>query len=142
LALSDDLPILAICRGIQILNVTAGGTLYQDLTAQVPHVAEHRYFPAHPPGYLAHSVSIVPNTRLEAILLCSESRVNSAHHQAIKEASPDFVVNARSEDGLVEGIEARNRRFVLGIQWHPEHLVPGDARMVRLFEALVSAARA
>jgi putative glutamine amidotransferase len=123
-----------------MLNVSAGGTLYQDLLTQVPGVAEHRYFPTHPPEYLAHAVRIEPNTRLAAILRCSETRVNSSHHQAIKDLASGFVVNARSVDGLIEGIEATDRRFVLGVQWHPEHLFLDDARMLALLQALIAAA--
>ena len=138
-ALTNGLPVLAICRGIQVLNVAAGGTLYQDITAQVDGAIEHTYYPNHPRDLIAHPVIIEPGSRLAAILGSTTLGVNSTHHQAVKDVAPSFTVTARASDGLVEAIEGLDHPFALGVQWHPEELIQ-DARMQRLFEIFVQKA--
>jgi putative glutamine amidotransferase len=140
-ALADGLPILAICRGIQVLNVAAGGTLYQDIAAQVCGAIEHTYYPDHPRDLIAHPITVEPGSRLAAILGDVTLGVNSLHHQAVKDVAPGFAVTARAPDGLVEAIEGVDPPFVLGVQWHPEEMTR-DARMQRLFEVFVRKARA
>jgi len=138
-AVADDLPVLAICRGIQVLNVALGGTLYQDIPSQIPHALRHNFHPDHPRNFLGHEVVVQDETRLAHILGASCIRVNSFHHQAVKEVSSELCVAAFAPDGVIEAVEAQDRRFVVGVQWHPEELVRDDPRMVRLFKALVEA---
>jgi putative glutamine amidotransferase len=139
-ALDGRLPILAICRGIQVLNVAAGGTLYQDIASQVPDSLKHDYWPDYPRNLLPHQVTVNNDSHLAAILGGTQVAVNSLHHQVIKDLASRFRVVARSADGLIEAIEDQSHPFALGVQWHPEELM-GDAPMRRLFEEFVSAAR-
>jgi len=124
-ALDRDMPVLGICRGIQVLNVGLGGDLDQ-------HLEGHRHDP--PGQFLQHDVAIEPETRLGEIL-GDRTTVMSHHHQGLKTLAPGLVETARAEDGLVEAVEAPERRFTLGVLWHPE--AGEDAR---LFETLVAEA--
>lgn len=133
-------PILGICRGIQGLNVAAGGTLYQDIPAQVENSLRHDYRKGEPYNLRAHSIEIDPQSRLAHALGDTHVEVNSLHHQSIKAVAPGFRVIARAPDGVIEGIEATNDYFALGVQFHPEWLLD-DARMVRIFEEFVNASR-
>ena len=139
LALAADKPLLAICRGCQALNVALGGTLWWDIASQLPGAGKHNWYPAYPRDLLAHEIAIEPGTRLAEALGEKRARVNSLHHQAVKEPGDGLRVCARAEDGVIEGIELPGRRFALGVQWHPECL-PGDERMRGLFRAFVQAA--
>ena len=134
--LDRDLPLLAICRGIQILNVQHGGTLVQHLDT----TARHRVRTADR-GLPAHQVEIVPGTKLAAI--AGESRsweVNSRHHQAIAKPGDGLRVAARDpEDGTIEAVERPDKRFVIGVEWHPENMSAGDERQARLFRAFAAA---
>jgi putative glutamine amidotransferase len=136
-ALSGDKPVLGICGGQQLLHVVLGGTLIQHIPDEVEAALAHEQpNPRDQPG---HTVSIVDGTRLRDIVGVAELAVNSAHHQAAKDAPPGVVVNALAPDGVIEGIEAPDKRFCLGVQWHPEfELSDGDKR---LFAAFVDAAR-
>jgi putative glutamine amidotransferase len=138
-AVEDGMPLLAICRGIQILNVALGGSLYQDIAAQVPGAERHDWYPGYPRDRLSHQVAITPQTRLATILGARSPRVNSLHHQALKEVPPALTVVARAPDGVIEAVEMTDHPFALGVQWHPEELADGDARAQRLFDALVEA---
>jgi putative glutamine amidotransferase len=140
-ALAEGLPILAICRGIQVLNVAAGGTLYQDIAAQMPDSLKHDYWPDYPRNLLPHQVTVNNDSHLAAILGGTQMAVNSLHHQAVKDLAPNFTVVARSPDGLIEAIEVNDHPFALGVQWHPEELLEDAPPMRRLFEEFVSAAR-
>jgi putative glutamine amidotransferase len=141
-ALADGLPLLGVCRGIQTLNVAAGGTLYQDLPSQYPGALRHSCSPPdYPRQHRAHAVHVEPGSRLATILNAHETMVNSRHHQAVKDLAPGFVVSARAPDGVIEGIEGEDERFAVGIQWHPESLAADDPQMLALFQALVRAAR-
>jgi putative glutamine amidotransferase len=140
-ALAEGLPIFAICRGIQVLNVAAGGTLYQDIASQVPGSLKHDCWPDHPRNYLAHQVTVNGDSYLAAVLGHRRIGVNSTHHQAVKDLAPSFRVAARATDGLIEAIEGHDHPFALGVQWHPEDLVEDAPSMRRLFEDFVSAAR-
>jgi putative glutamine amidotransferase len=140
-AVRDDLPLLAICRGIQILNVALGGTLYQDIPAQIPQALRHDFHPEHSRNYLGHEVWVRPGTRLADILRAERLGVNSFHHQSVKAVPPGLRVAATAPDGVIEAVEAQHKRFIVGVQWHPEELVEDDPRMRRLLEAFVEEAR-
>jgi len=140
-ALAEGLPVLGICRGIQVLNVAAGGTLYQDIASQMPGSLKHDCWPDYPRNYLAHQVTVNGDSHLPAILGQSRVAVNSTHHQAVKDVPPDFRAVAWAPDGVIEAIEGNDHLFALGVQWHPEELVEDAPPMRRLFEDFVSAAR-
>jgi putative glutamine amidotransferase len=139
-ALARDVPLLAICRGHQVLNVATGGTLIQDLPSQWKGAMDHdpeteRWSPA-------HHVRVLPGTRLREILGEDRVAVNSFHHQAVKEPGRGVVISAYSEgDDVVEGIEVPGRRLALGVQWHPEAFWDKGGRFQPLFAALVKAGR-
>jgi putative glutamine amidotransferase len=137
-ALARDLPVLGICGGQQLLAVAVGGTLIQHIPDSVPDALEHEQpNPRNEPG---HTVAIAPGTLLREIVGADAMRVNSAHHQAVRDAGPFATVNATAPDGVIEGIEDRRFRFCLGVQWHPEFLIdPGDRR---IFRALIEACQA
>jgi putative glutamine amidotransferase len=138
--LADHRPVLAICRGIQLINVAAGGTLYQDLPSQVPNALCHAcYPPTYPRDARAHTVDVVPDTRLAAILGEGELWTNSRHHQAVKDVAPGFAVTARTSDGVIEAIEQVDALFLVGVQWHPENLATEDPQMLGLFRSFVEA---
>lgn len=138
-ALQRDLPILAICRGHQLLNVATGGTLIQDIPSEVIGAADHD--PERERWEVAHEVRIVPGTRLAAILGKDKVAVNSFHHQAVGELGRGLSVSAWSPgDRLIEGIEMPGR-FVMGVQWHPEGFWNQPEGFQPLFDALVAAAR-
>ena len=141
-AFDDDLPVLAICRGVQMLAVALGGTLVQDISAQVPSALRHDFHGGHPRNYLGHEVIVEHGTRLADILGAERTRVNSLHHQSVRDVPPALQVAARAPDGVVEAVEAPAKRFVLGVQWHPEELVGDDPGMARLFKTLIEAAGA
>jgi putative glutamine amidotransferase len=148
-ALSDGLPLLGVCRGIQVLNVAAGGTLYQDLPSQFPGALAHACStPDYPRTHRAHAIHVEPDSRLAGILNAHETMVNSRHHQAVKDLAAGFCVTARAPDGVIEGIEAAGYRpgaegcFAVGVQWHPENLAAEDPQMLAIFQALVRAAAA
>ncbi len=143
-AIEDRKPLLAVCRGVQVINVAAGGTVHQDLAAQVPGSIKHDYFPAQGPygrDLLVHDVRILPDTRLIRLLQTTSLRVNSMHHQGIKRVAEGLRPNAFAPDGLIEGLESPNGHFLLGVQWHPESLVEHDPAMRRLFAAFVEEAQ-
>ena len=142
-ALADAKPVLAVCRGVQLLNVAFGGTLYQDVRDQHPGAIKHDNFPTdgRRRDDLAHPVRLAAGSRLAQLLEAEVLPVNSMHHQGIARLAPGLVAVATSADGLVEGVETANGHFVLGVQWHPEDLVDVDPRMRRLFAELISHAQ-
>jgi putative glutamine amidotransferase len=141
-ALAADLPIFGICRGIQLLNVAADGSLYQDLAAQMPAAQRHDFDHVDSPWERpVHAVRVAADSRLAAVLGTGEVITNSFHHQAVKEVAVGFVPSAWTADGVVEGIEAPGRRFTLGVQWHPEGMFATDPLARGLFAAFVKACR-
>lgn len=142
-AIAERKPILGLCRGHQVLNVALGGTLWQDIGAQVPTAIKHDYFPnaGYARDYLAHEVNIVPGSRLHAAFELPSVPVNSMHHQAVKDLAPALRVSAQAPDGMVEAIESGTEHFMVGVQWHPEVFEERDERTRRLFRAFVTAAR-
>jgi len=138
IALQRRLPLLAICRGIQVLNVSLGGTLYQDIASQVPGSICHT--PKIDKAVNTHKVRIEKKTRLYDIFGTKEIWVNGKHHQAVKDLAPGLVVSARAKDGVIEAVEHPESPFVLGVQWHPEGTWRDDPYSRKLFRALVEAA--
>lgn len=131
-ALERDMPMLGICGGQQLLNVALGGSLIQHIPDEVPDCLAHEQ--PGPRDQAGHMVEVVAGTRLAAIAGTGRIAVNSAHHQAVKQAAPGCVVNAFADDGVIEGIEEPSRRFCLGVQWHPEFLIsPADSALYRAF---------
>lgn len=138
LAADRGLPVLGICRGLQVLNVAAGGSLYQDIPTQVPAALRHDFAPNR--TSLPHEVTVAPGSRLAGILGETVVAVNSLHHQAVKELGPGLRASAYAPDGVIEAVEAAGDRFVVGVQWHPEELTETHADMRRLFTAFIDAA--
>lgn len=130
-AVKSNVAILAICAGQQALNVALGGSLYQDISEQVKTKLNHSKNP--------HAITIAPKTKLRAITSSSKYKVNSFHHQAVKKLGKGLLINAQTEDGIIEGIEHESLPFCIGVEWHPEFLeCPQD---VKLFNAFIKAAK-
>ena len=135
-ALARDMPVLGICGGEQLLIVALGGSLMQHIPDSVPDALEHEQ--RNPRDQPSHAIEIVPGTLLHRVVGAATMQVNSAHHQAVRDAGRFAVVNATAPDGVIEGVEDPRYGFCLGVQWHPEFLIdPGDKR---IFDALVAAA--
>lgn len=133
-----DLPVMGVCRGLQLFNVMLGGSLWQDLPSQRPsHVhhsqRDHRYKAVHP-------VKVNPDTRLGS-MLPRVIAVNSLHHQGVKDLAPSLVASATSPDGLVEALEDPNHPCRLAVQWHPENLLASYPEFLHVFKSLVDDAR-
>lgn len=144
-SLKHHTPVLAVCRGIQILNVALGGTLYQDVSTQVPGTMKHDYFPtvvSPSRAYLAHDITVPTGTKLSEILGEAVVPVNSMHHQAIKDLAVGLKPNAYAPDGIIEGVEGTNGQFLMAVQWHPEELAATQPGMRRLFTSFIAAAAA
>jgi putative glutamine amidotransferase len=143
-ARTKQLPILGICRGIQVLNVACGGTLVQDIPSQLPGAGAHSFpVPEHESYELAHEIWIEKDSLLSRLmrerLTDDGCEVNSRHHQAVKQVAPGFNVSATAPDGVIEAIEDPAAPFCLGVQWHPENFFrTGEFRA--LFEGFVDAA--
>ena len=144
LARGRQLPIFAICRGIQVLNVACGGTLVQDIASQVPGALSHRLqVPPHQPVELAHEIwidkdSLLARLMRERLSDTDACEVNSRHHQAVRQIAPGFVSSATAPDGVIEAIEDPKAAFCLGVQWHPENFFrTGEFRP--LFEGFLEA---
>ena len=133
-------PLLAICFGVQILNVYLGGTLWQDIPSQVKDALKHDQTSAE--GYHSHSIRIKSGSLLYSLARSRETRVNSYHHQALRDLSPKLIPVASSPDGIVEAVELRaKRQFLLGVQWHPEIGWETDDLSQKIFTCFVEAAK-
>lgn len=137
-AAGKNIPVLGICRGSQIINVSSGGSLYQDINVQKDGTSGHmpNYNGA---AYPHHKVQIKKDTLLYDILQTEEIPVNSYHHQAVKNVAEGFNVAAVSKDGTIEAIESVNHSFIIGVQWHPEILFERYPVFLKIFKALVKA---
>ena len=134
----DGVPALGVCRGLQVMNVARGGTLYQHLPLESPSEIEHSR--PKKPNRRDHAVAIRPGTRLAGIAGSGKLDVNSRHHQAVERPADDFVVAATAPDGVIEALEARDGRWLVAVQWHPENL-HDDAASKRLFRRFVDEVR-
>jgi len=139
-AVEEQKPFLAICRGIQVLNVALGGTLWEDVMSLVPGAMNHDSPDSVPRNHLAHTISIDAGTSIARIMGTTNSWVNSIHHQAIRDVAPDLEVTALAPDGIIEAAEVTNHPFAIGVQWHPENLIWDDPTMLKLFSGLVETA--
>lgn len=132
-SLDQDTPLLGICRGAQLMNVVLGGTLHSDLR-RIRKKTSNRRTP-----FASKTLQLEAGSRLAEIMGCQQSRINSLHHQAIADLGSDLKVVGQDLDGIVQAVENRQQRFLLGLQWHPEYL-PLRAPQQAIFEALVQAA--
>jgi putative glutamine amidotransferase len=137
-------PVFGVCRGLQLINVAFGGTLYQDIPTQKPSTAAHRDAQAYDQNF--HGLELVPKKRLNALLAGTSSyKINSIHHQGIKDLAPGFVVEGRCpEDGMIEAIRHTGDTYVAAVQWHPEFHRPGQGTLddTPLLTDFLEAARA
>jgi putative glutamine amidotransferase len=138
-ALERDLPVFGICRGLQLINLFLGGTLWSDVPTDFPGALAHQQ--STPRTETSHEVSLEPGSLIRRIVRRRSIMVNSGHHQAPNRVAAPLAVAGRSPDGLIEVLEKPDSRFLLGVQWHPESLVSGDRASESLFRAFVGAAR-
>lgn len=137
-ALVSHKPLLAICRGIQVLNVALGGTLFTHIPDQVENALKHDWYPDFPRDKIAHPITLTNNSLLRRIYGAAEIQVNSLHHQGVSKLGNGLTPTAFAPDGLVEGVEVDGAAFAIGVQWHPECL-PDDAGTQSLFKAFINA---
>jgi putative glutamine amidotransferase len=138
-AIEKCIPVLGLCRGLQIMNIHFGGTLYQDLPTQFSSTIKHESHATLERKRLVHSVDLVPNTILSGILGQSPIEVNSIHHQGIKVLGRGLRTSAQSPDGLIEAIEHTELPFCIATQWHPEEFE--DDASVGLFRRFIAHAQ-
>lgn len=139
LSLEQQVPLLGICRGLQVMNVSLGGTLYTHIPDQFETEVEHATPKELPRDHPQHTVKLEPETKIHAALNLDEFPVNSHHHQAIHSLAPGLRITGRASDGLIEAIELPEEPFFLGVQWHPEWMTQHDHAR-DLFRAFVVAA--
>ena len=132
-------PIFAICRGMQICNVALGGSLYQDIPAQIPSDIAHRQKENGERD--THGVTIDKNSRLYEIIGSERIMTNSFHHQSVKTVADGFSVSARSDDGIIEAIEDKSHPFFIAVQWHPEYTAEISGPSRALFDAFINACK-
>jgi putative glutamine amidotransferase len=136
----DGKPFMGICRGLQLINVGLGGSLYADIADLVPGADKHDYYPDWERDYLSHTVMVQTDSRLASILGSNTSQVNSLHHQAIHDLASGLVATAHAPDGIIEAVELPHHPFGMAVQWHPEWLTAfGPTR--GLFLAFADATR-
>jgi putative glutamine amidotransferase len=141
MCLAVNKPILTICRGMQMLNALRGGTLYQDIVTDVPGATNHDGHIKTGPERISHTLQIVPDTSLAGILGVAEIHANSYHHQAIKDLGDGLTINARAEDGIIEGVEDMRHGYIMAVQPHPESMAVYKYPEWRpLFQSFVHAA--
>lgn len=136
-AFARNMPLLGVCRGMQIMNIAAGGGIYQDIGVQTNSTLKHNQ--QAPRSYATHSICITKGSLLESLWQVQSITVNSVHHQAVSHLGEGFVVSASSMDGLTEAIEKPECDFVVGVQWHPEAMQTKE--QIALFHQFVDAAR-
>ncbi len=139
----DKKPLIGICRGIQVINVAFGGSLYQDIPSQLPEASDHRAnTKLRQYDILTHSIALAPDSWLAERLSTAEVMGNTMHHQSVKAAAPGLRVVGRAPDGVVEAMEGSGDQFVVAVQCHPEHLwASTEVRWLQVFEGFVAACR-
>lgn len=137
-AIASDKPVLGICRGCQVMNIALGGTIYQDIYEEQKDKKIYKHSQHAPKWHPTHEIYIEKDTKVFKIHKEAMIRVNSFHHQAVKDIAPGFVVSARSGDGIIEAIEHINCKFAVGVQWHPEVMWEKDSTHLKLFVKFVS----
>jgi putative glutamine amidotransferase len=142
-AAADGKPILGICRGLQVLNVALGGTLYQDIASQLGSTIEHNLSYAHEDWtYMAHDLQLEPSSKLADIIGTTSFSTNSLHHQSVKDIAPGLRAVGWAPDGVVEALEGVNGQFLLGVQCHPEALQgEADTRWQAMFHRFVQSCK-
>ncbi len=138
-ALERGIPTFGICRGIQLMNVACGGTLFQDLSERPGTKPEHRT-KREERAQLRHGVRILPDTRLREIVGSEEVKVTSTHHQLINRLGTGLRASALGDDGIIEAVERPDHPFFLAVQWHPERMADRHPDQLALFQALVRSA--
>lgn len=142
-ALEDEKPVLGVCRGMQLINVAAGGSLYQDLAEEMPGAIKHDYFPfkgqSFSRDFLAHEVRVHEGSRLANLVGAGALQVNSMHHQGVKELGQGLHATAEAPDGLIEALEGNDDGYLVAVQWHPEALTEHDERTRHLFADFIEA---
>ncbi|MCM1127763.1 MAG: gamma-glutamyl-gamma-aminobutyrate hydrolase family protein [Lachnospiraceae bacterium] len=138
-ALDADKPVFGICRGIQFLNAYLGGDLYQDLPTEYACGVEHHMTP--PYSAAAHKVKVLEGSMLAGIIGSGVHEVNSYHHQAVKTPAGSLEVMAVSEDGIIEAVSVKNKKFAVGVQWHPEFSYEENTDSIKLMRAFVDACK-
>ena len=141
-AIEEQKPMLGLCRGLQVINVAMGGTLWQDLESQQPATIKHDYFPNYgfTRDHLAHDVEVLAGSRLHRAVRQDRIPVNSMHHQGIRTVGAGLRTTALAPDGIVEGVEVESASFIVGVQWHPEVFSSADPNARPLFVQFVEAA--
>jgi len=134
----NRIPFLGICRGIQVINVALGGTLYTHIPDQLAGAVHHPYIEGNPRDYLAHEVQIIPSSHLFRMVGQRDVLVNSMHHQGINRLAQGLVATSHASDGLIEGVELQDYNFGVAVQWHPEWLT-SMSPMRALFRSFVDA---
>lgn len=135
--ISNNKPILGICRGIQVINIAAGGDIYQDLKNELKSDIPIMHSQKAPKWHPIHKITIQPNTKVWSSFHQSEIYVNSFHHQAVKNLADDFIISSTSPDGIIESIEHKHCNFIVGVQWHPELMWSKNAIFLGIFKLLV-----
>ncbi len=140
LAQEKNIPLLGICRGMQVMNIAFGGSLHQHIAVDLAGALAHDMHEGHERNFLAHEVAITTNSLLSKTVGAERIMTNSLHHQGIKVLSDRLVVSGVTSDGLIEAVELRDHPFCIGVQWHPEEL--RDEASQKLFDAFIAATKA
>ena len=135
-AYEKSIPIFGICRGIQMINIALGGTIYQDIYRQIPNSLGHIAGSSIEGGY--HTIEIVKDSIMYEIFNKERIQVNSQHHQSVRDLGKNLKINSYSLDGIVEGIESTDDRFILGVQFHPEALIDQHDEFLNIFRYFIS----
>lgn len=140
--LEANKPILAVCRGCQILNIAIGGDMYQDIYSQIDHTLLQHQQNA-PTGHGSHFVQIQNDSLLQKLSKTDKIKVNSRHHQANRRVPKPLVISGRSNDGIIEAVESEEHNFVLGLQWHPENMLSeqNDKVSSKIFTGFIEACK-
>ncbi|MFY9214585.1 MAG: gamma-glutamyl-gamma-aminobutyrate hydrolase family protein [Tissierellaceae bacterium] len=138
-AYNKNIPLLGICRGMQMINIALGGSLYQDIYRQIPGVLGHSSKYSISQGY--HTIRVTKDSLLHDILKREEILVNSYHHQSVKDLGANLRISALALDGVVEGIESTTDRFILGVQFHPEAMIDQDRGFMDIFTYFLSSCK-